>query len=91
MKGRAYNISIKYDARATQCLSKAVKLNPHLVDAWNELGVCYWKNLNVKEAKASFEGALKHVSYEIILFVFLIISTVCIFSYFLLYCLRLQF
>ncbi|XP_075981931.1 tetratricopeptide repeat protein 5-like [Anticarsia gemmatalis] len=60
LKGRCYNISPTYDARATQCLSKAVKLNPHLVDAWNELGECYWKNMNVKEAKASFEGALKH-------------------------------
>ncbi|KAJ8720948.1 hypothetical protein PYW08_006413 [Mythimna loreyi] len=60
MKGRCYNICPTYDARATQCLSKAVKLNPHLIDAWNELGECYWKNMNVKEAKASFEGALKH-------------------------------
>ncbi|XP_034836618.1 tetratricopeptide repeat protein 5-like [Maniola hyperantus] len=60
IKGRCYNISQTYDSRATQCLSKAVKLNPHLVDAWNELGECYLKNMNVKEAKASFEGALKH-------------------------------
>ncbi|XP_026318134.1 tetratricopeptide repeat protein 5-like isoform X2 [Hyposmocoma kahamanoa] len=60
LKGRCYNISPTYDARATQSLSKAVKLNPHLVDAWNELGECYWKNMNVKDAKASFEGALKH-------------------------------
>ncbi|XP_026751628.1 tetratricopeptide repeat protein 5-like isoform X1 [Galleria mellonella] len=60
LKGRLYNISPTYDSRATQCLSKAVKLNPHLVDAWNELGESYWKNMNVKEAKASFEGALKH-------------------------------
>ncbi|XP_047998625.1 tetratricopeptide repeat protein 5-like [Leguminivora glycinivorella] len=60
MKGRCYNISTSYDARATQCLSKAVKLSPQMVDAWNELGECYWKNMNVKEAKASFEGALKH-------------------------------
>ncbi|KAJ0172628.1 hypothetical protein K1T71_011767 [Dendrolimus kikuchii] len=59
-KGRCYNISSEYDTRATQCLSKAVKLNPRLIEAWNELGECYWKNTNVKEAKASFEGALKH-------------------------------
>ncbi|XP_022823831.1 tetratricopeptide repeat protein 5-like [Spodoptera litura] len=60
MKGRCYNISPTYDARATQCLSKAVKLCPALIDAWNELGESYWKNMNVKEAKSSFEGALKH-------------------------------
>lgn len=65
MKGRCYNVSPTYDPRATQCLSKAIKLNPHLVSAWNELGECYLKNLNVKEAKASFEGALKHVSLTI--------------------------
>lgn len=63
MKGRCYNVSPEYDTRAQQCLSKAVKLNPHLIGAWNELGECYWKNMNVKEARASFEGALKHVSY----------------------------
>lgn len=62
LKGRCYNISAIYDARASQCLSKAVKLNPQIGSAWNELGECYWKNMNVKEAKASFEGALKHVS-----------------------------
>ncbi|KAI5639798.1 tetratricopeptide repeat protein 5 OB fold domain-containing protein [Phthorimaea operculella] len=60
LKGRCYNISPVYDIRAMQCLSRAVKLNPNMVDAWNELGECYWKNMNVKDAKASFEGALKH-------------------------------
>ncbi|CAH2240370.1 tetratricopeptide repeat protein 5-like [Pararge aegeria] len=60
MKGKCYNISSTYDSRAMQCLSKAVKLNPHLVNAWNELGECYLKNMNLQEAKASFEGALKH-------------------------------
>ncbi|OWR45020.1 Tetratricopeptide repeat protein 5, partial [Danaus plexippus plexippus] len=60
LKGRCYNISSVYDPQAAQCLSKAVKLNPNLVSAWNELGECYLKNMNVKEAKNSFEGALKH-------------------------------
>ncbi|XP_049878423.1 tetratricopeptide repeat protein 5-like [Pectinophora gossypiella] len=59
LKGRCYNINPLYDARAMQCLSRAVKLNPSMVDSWNELGECYWKNMNVKEARASFEGALK--------------------------------
>ncbi|KPI98182.1 Tetratricopeptide repeat protein 5 [Papilio xuthus] len=60
LKGRCYNISPVYDSKASQCLSKSVKLNPSLGAAWNELGECYWKNMNVKDAKASFEGALKH-------------------------------
>lgn len=61
LKGRTYNITSKYDHRASQCLSKAVKLNPRLVDAWNELGECYWKNMNIKDARKSFEGSLKNV------------------------------
>ncbi|KAL4713507.1 hypothetical protein ACJJTC_010492 [Scirpophaga incertulas] len=60
LKGRCYNIGSEYNPLATQCLSKAVKLDPHLVNAWNELGESYWKNMNIKEAKSSFEGAIKH-------------------------------
>lgn len=61
LKGRCYNITSTYDHRALECLSKAVKLDPSLVHAWNELGECYWKNLNLKEAKICFEGALTRV------------------------------
>lgn len=59
LKGKVYNIASQYDARASQCLSKAIKLNPKLVEAWNELGECYWKNKNIKDAKHSFEGGMK--------------------------------
>ncbi|XP_013141457.1 PREDICTED: tetratricopeptide repeat protein 5-like [Papilio polytes] len=60
LKGRCYNIGPAYEGKALQYLSKAVKLNPSLTAAWNELGECYWKNMNMKDAKASFEGALKN-------------------------------
>ena len=41
------------------CLSE-----PNLVDAWIELGECYWKRGDVETAKTCFEGALSHVSYD---------------------------
>ena len=37
-------------------------LEPNLVDAWIELGECYWKRGDVETAKTCFEGALSHVS-----------------------------
>ena len=57
-------------AEAEQLLSRAVKLEPNLVDAWIELGECYWKRGDVNTAKTCFEGALSHVRFflmEIIL------------------------
>ena len=41
LRGRVQNISGEYSPDAEATLSKAVKLNPDLVDAWNELGECY--------------------------------------------------
>jgi len=34
-----------------------------MVDAWNELGECYWKRGDIEGAKTCFEGALDHVSF----------------------------
>lgn len=51
-----------YDPLAQDALSKAVKLDPKLVEAWNCLGECYWKNGEVEAARNCFVGALNHVS-----------------------------
>lgn len=51
-----------YDPMAQDALSKAVKMNPKLVEAWNCLGECYWKNGQVEAARNCFAGALNHVS-----------------------------
>jgi len=40
-------------------LSKALKLNPQLVDAWNALGEVYWNQLNYVQARSCFEQALE--------------------------------
>ena len=61
MKGRALNVLPQYSSEAEEVLSRAVKLDPKLVDAWNELGESYWKKDDIKEAKNCFNGALVHV------------------------------
>ena len=40
-------------------LSKAIKLDPRLGDAWNALGECYWYKGDMEEAKNCFEGEAK--------------------------------
>lgn len=61
LKGRLLNVVPKYNKQAENLLSKAIKLDPKLVDAWNELGECYWKNDDLKKSVSCFEGALKEV------------------------------
>ncbi|KAF5302334.1 hypothetical protein FQA39_LY10373 [Lamprigera yunnana] len=60
LKGRALNVMPHYSREAEEFLSKSVKLDPKLVEAWNELGECYWKNDNIKEAENCFTGALNY-------------------------------
>ncbi|XP_050050319.1 tetratricopeptide repeat protein 5-like [Dermacentor andersoni] len=59
LKGKALNIQEDYNPEAHEALSKAVKLNPKLVEAWNELGECYWKKGQITKARNCFEGVLK--------------------------------
>nr|CAD7462445.1 unnamed protein product [Timema tahoe] len=60
LKGKALNVGPQHSPQAEAALSKAVKLDPTLVEAWNELGDCYWKKDEIKEAKNCFMGALGH-------------------------------
>lgn len=41
--GRILNICLEYDPNCERYLSRAVKLDPSLSDAWYELGECVWK------------------------------------------------
>ena len=54
-----------YNPMAKDALAKAVKMNPKLVEAWNCLGECYWKNGEVEAARNCFMGALNHVSQSL--------------------------
>ena len=60
-RGRALNVTHDHCPESESVLSKAVKLEPSFVEAWNELGECYWKRAQVENAKNCFEGALNHV------------------------------
>ncbi|XP_076109796.1 tetratricopeptide repeat protein 5-like [Mytilus galloprovincialis] len=65
LRGRALNVLPTFDPLAEEALSKAVKLDPKLVDAWNELGESYWKKGEVPAAKNCFVGALGHVKNKV--------------------------
>ncbi len=59
LKGKAKGVFQDYNESAEKDLSKAVKLDPKNVDAWNCLGECFWKKQDYITAKSCFEGALK--------------------------------
>lgn len=58
-KGRCLNVSPDFSATAEECLSRAVKLEPTLVEGWNTLGEQYWKKGDLTGAKNCFTGALQ--------------------------------
>jgi uncharacterized protein HemY len=62
LTGKALNVTPDYSPKAEELLSKAVKLEPKLVEAWNQLGEVYWKKGDVAAAHTCFSGALTHVS-----------------------------
>jgi cytochrome c-type biogenesis protein CcmH/NrfG len=61
LRGKALNVLPNFDSEAQEVLSKAVKLDPKLVEGWVQLGEVYWKNKDVGAAKNCFVGALNHV------------------------------
>lgn len=60
-KGRCLNVAPDFSAKAEECLSRAVKLQPGLVEGWNTLGEQYWKKGDLMAAKNCFTGALQQV------------------------------
>ena len=74
LQGKALNVLSTYSAQAEELLSKAVKLDPRLVEAWIQLGEVYWKNHKVEDAKNCFQGALQHVSLYSVLVKFIVIT-----------------
>ncbi|XP_017291643.1 tetratricopeptide repeat protein 5 [Kryptolebias marmoratus] len=58
-KGRCLNVTPDFSGAAEECLSRAVKLEPGLVEAWNTLGEQYWKKGDLVGAKNCFTGALQ--------------------------------
>ena len=60
LKGRALNVTGEFSSQAEECLIRAVKLNPDLVEAHNELGESYMRKHDWTQARTCFEDALRH-------------------------------
>ncbi|XP_064393711.1 tetratricopeptide repeat protein 5-like [Halichondria panicea] len=60
LRGRALNILPDHSQEAQDSLSKAIKHDPTLIQAWNDLGETYWKAGNVIQAHDCFVGSLSH-------------------------------
>ncbi|XP_065158278.1 tetratricopeptide repeat protein 5-like [Atheta coriaria] len=60
LKGYILNVVPTYCKEAEELLFKAVKLDPKLIRAWNELGDCYCKKNNLQEAAHCFDKALNY-------------------------------
>ncbi|OEL25109.1 Tetratricopeptide repeat protein 5 [Dichanthelium oligosanthes] len=58
LRGKILDAFHDYNKEAEDHLSKAVKLNPSLVDAWLCLGNCIWKKGDLSGAKNCFQLAL---------------------------------
>ncbi|CAM9794736.1 unnamed protein product, partial [Phaeothamnion confervicola] len=58
VRGRTLDVFSWYSEEAAACLTRAVKLNPAEVDAWNALGHCFWKKGDLKAARECFLDAI---------------------------------
>lgn len=59
--GKAFNVLPEYNQKAVDSLTKAIKLDPKCVQAWNYLGECYWKKRDFLMCKNCFEQSLNIV------------------------------
>jgi len=59
LKGRALSFLPGRDAKAEELLSKALKLDPKLLAAWNALGEVHWNTQNYHRSRECFEHALE--------------------------------
>lgn len=58
LRGKALDVGPDYCKEAEEHLSKSVKLDPSMVDAWCCLGNCFWKKGDLAQAKNCFNIAL---------------------------------
>jgi len=59
LKAKALNVLPDYNQEVLDILTRLVKFHPKLVEAWNELGTCFWKKGDIKAAKSCFESAVR--------------------------------
>uniref|UniRef100_X1Z148 Tetratricopeptide repeat protein 5 OB fold domain-containing protein n=1 Tax=Capitella teleta TaxID=283909 RepID=X1Z148_CAPTE len=65
--GKALNVLPGTHPEAQDYLTKSVKLNPKLGEAWVVLGECYWSKNDIETAKNCFQGALNHSNDKVAL------------------------
>lgn len=80
LRGRSLGVAPEFSTTAGECLSRAVKLEPGLVEGWNTLGEQYWKKGDLTTAKTCFTGALQQVSNNTV-----VIHFICIAARYLIY------
>ncbi|QHN80002.1 Tetratricopeptide repeat protein [Arachis hypogaea] len=66
LRGKILDVFPDYRKEAEDHLSKAVKLNPSLADAWLCLGNCIWKKGDLSAAKNCLSLALNKVIYYLL-------------------------
>ncbi|MFH4976662.1 hypothetical protein AB6A40_003371 [Gnathostoma spinigerum] len=59
LRGRILNLSPEFDRKCEEHLSRAVKMNPELSEAWRELGECWLKKGDPQSAVYCFQESLK--------------------------------
>ncbi|GIY48554.1 tetratricopeptide repeat protein 5 [Caerostris darwini] len=59
LRAKALNVLPEFNSDALEILTKLVKFHPKMIEAWNELGTCFWKKGDMKAAKSCFESALR--------------------------------
>lgn len=60
LKGRAVSFLPGQEKQAEDLLSKAIKLQPTLLEAWNALGEVHWNTQSYQRARECFEHALQY-------------------------------
>merc|ERR1719379_309199 len=59
LRGRATSLLRGQESQAEALLSKAIKLEPKCLDAWNVLGEVYWNQQSYSQARDCFQQALE--------------------------------
>ncbi|KAJ8261583.1 hypothetical protein GJAV_G00155970 [Gymnothorax javanicus] len=65
LRGRCLTVAPGFSSPAEECLSRAVKLDPGLVEGWNTLGEQYWRKGDLVGAKSCFTGALQQCKNKV--------------------------
>ncbi|KAG5846245.1 tetratricopeptide repeat protein 5 isoform X1 [Anguilla rostrata] len=65
LRGRCLSVAAGFSVQAEESLSRAVKLDPGLVEGWNTLGEQYWRKGDLIGAKTCFTGALQQCKNKV--------------------------